>query len=60
MVNATERKTLSANPSYGHICKRINKLNIDIKREDKADDDDDDKYIIIAIDNTGIKITDRG
>jgi hypothetical protein len=57
-------KTLPANPSYGHICKRINKLNIDIKREDKTDDDDDDdddnKYIIIAIDSTGIKITNRG
>ncbi len=54
-------KNLPANPSYGHICKMINKLNIGIKREDKTDDDDDDnKHIIIAIDSTGIKITNRG
>jgi hypothetical protein len=60
IINATG-KTLPANPSYGHICKRINKLNIDIKREDKTDDDNNNnKYIIIAIDSTGIKITNRG
>jgi hypothetical protein len=50
-------KNLSGNPSYGHICKRINKLNIDIKR-DKTDDDDDD--LIISIDSTGVKVTNRG
>ena len=41
----------------GHICKRINKLTIDIKK-DKIDDDDDD--LIISIDSTGIKVTNRG
>ncbi len=50
-------KNLPGNPSYGHICKRINKLNIDIKR-DKIDDDDDD--LIISIDSTGVKVTNRG
>ncbi|MDR4491774.1 MAG: IS5 family transposase [Candidatus Nitrosocosmicus sp.] len=55
IINAT-RKNLSSKPSYGHICKRINNLNIDIKR-DKTDDDDD---LIISIDSTGIKVTNRG
>jgi hypothetical protein len=50
-------KNLPSKPSYGHICKRINKLNIDIKR-DKIDDDDDD--LIISIDSTGVKVTNRG
>jgi hypothetical protein len=54
IINATGKR-LPANPSYGHICKRINRLNIDIKR-DKTDDDD----LIISIDSTGIKITNRG
>ncbi len=58
IINATgKRLLLPANPSYGHICKRINKLNIDIKK-DKIDDDDDD--LIISIDSTGIKVTNRG
>jgi len=54
-------KSLPSKPSYGHICKRINKLNIDIKKRDKTDDDDDDDdYIIVSIDSTGIKVTNRG
>ena len=32
-------KSLPSKPSYGHICKRINKLNFDIKKRDKTDDD---------------------
>lgn len=44
-------------PSYGHICKRINKLNIEIKNRDKTDNEDD---LIITIDSTGIKVTNRG
>ena len=60
IINATgKRLLLSANPpSYGYICKRINKLNIDIKRGKMYDDDDDD--LIISIDSTGIKVTNRG
>src|SRR6185437_10001948 len=52
--------------SYGHICKRINKLNVSInnghmkKEQEEEDDDDDDGYIIIAADSTGIKVTNRG
>ncbi len=37
-------KSLPSHPSYGHICKRINKLNIDINDNDKKKRDDDDKY----------------
>jgi hypothetical protein len=48
-------------PSYGHICKRINKINVDIKGgvqgESKMADDD---YIMISIDSNGAKITHRG
>ncbi len=55
-------KILPANPpSYGHICKRINRLNIDIKRDKTVEDEDEDEdYIIVSIDSTGIKVTNRG
>ena len=53
IVKATGKR-LPSNPSYGHICKRINKLSIDIKREKIVDD------LIIAVDSTGIKVTNRG
>ena len=58
IINATGKLLLlPANPpSYGHICKRINNLNIDIKRGKMYDDDD----LIISIDSTGIKVTNRG
>src|SRR4051794_21508957 len=49
-------KNLPDHPSYGHICKRINKLKVDFISSIKADDDD----MIIAIDSTGIKVTNRG
>jgi hypothetical protein len=55
IVKATGKRLPSNSPSYGHICKRINRLNIDIKR-DKIDDDD----LIVSIDSTGIKVTNRG
>lgn len=53
IIKATGKR-LPLNPSYGHICKRINRLNIDIKGEKLVDD------LIIAIDSTGIKVTNRG
>jgi hypothetical protein len=58
IIKATGKRLPSKSPSYGHICKRINRLYIDIKR-DKAVDGDDD-YIIVSIDSTGIKVTNRG
>ena len=57
IINATGKRLPSNSPSYGHICKRINKLNINIKRE-QIDEDDD--YIIVSIDSTRIKITNKG
>src|SRR3954464_10855996 len=51
-------KSLPSHPSYGHICKRINKLNIKIKEDDTDEDDDEDN--VIAVDSTGIKVTNRG
>jgi hypothetical protein len=50
-------KSLLDHPSYGHICKRINKLNIKIKEDDT---DDYDGYVVIAVDSTGVKVTNRG
>jgi len=56
IINATGKRLPDKSPSFGHICKRINKLNIDIKRRKKIDEDD----LIIAVDSTGIKVTNRG
>ena len=45
-------------PDYTTINRRINRLNIKIE-DDKSKEFEDD-YIIIAIDSTGIKVTNRG
>ena len=58
MIKATGKRLPANPPSYGHICKRINKLNIDIKRD--RTDDDDDMNLIISANSTGIKVTNRG
>jgi hypothetical protein len=39
--------------------RRINKLDIKIKEDDKSKEFEDE-YITIAIDSTGIKVTNRG
>ncbi len=44
-------------PDYSTISRRINRL--DIKIQDKSKEFEDD-YIVIAIDSTGIKVTNRG
>jgi hypothetical protein len=41
-------------PSYSQICRRTNKLDIDINSSI------DDDVVIIAADSTGIKVTNRG
>ncbi len=46
-------------PDYSTINRRINKLNIEIK-EDNKNREFEDEYIVIAIDITGIKVTNRG
>lgn len=53
-------KLLPDHPSYGHICKRINSLKADFNSGIKTGDDDDDDDLMIAIDSTGIKVTNRG
>ncbi len=58
IIKATGKNLPEKPPSYGHICKRINKLDINITNDNTGNDDDE--YIIIAIDSTGTKITNRG
>ena len=47
-------------PNYTTINRRINRLNIKIKDVDNKNKDFEDEYIVIAIDSTGIKVTNRG
>jgi hypothetical protein len=55
-------KNMPDHPSYGQICRRLSRLDIDSSssRTEEEDDDDDDSDIVIAIDSTGIKVTNRG
>ena len=58
IVRAHASNTLPSIPDYSRICKRINGLNI------KIDDDANksslhDDYFVIAIDSTGVKVTNR-
>ncbi len=46
-------------PDYTTINRRINRLNIKIK-DDSKNKEFKDEYIVIAIDSTGIKVTNRG
>ena len=50
--------TLPSIPDYSRICRRINRLNIKIIDDDNSSLHDD--YVVIAIDSTGIKVTNRG
>jgi hypothetical protein len=59
IIKPTVGKNIPSHPSYSQICRRVNKLDVPTKRSDD-DDDDDGKDIIIAIDSTGIKVTNRG
>jgi IS5 family transposase len=49
-------KSLPNHPCYEQICKRINRLNIG----DSGTEIDESEDVVIAIDSTGIKVTDRG
>jgi hypothetical protein len=42
-----------------YVCRRLSALDIDSSSRIE-DDDDDDGDIVIAIDSTGIKVTNRG
>lgn len=60
IVRTHAANTLPSIPHYSRICRRINRLDI------KIDDDQDksslqhDDYFVIAIDSTGVKVTNRG
>ena len=47
-------------PIYITINRRINRLDIKIKEDDNKNKKFKDEYIVISIDSTGIKITNRG
>ncbi len=48
-------------PDFTTICKkRINRLNIKIKDTTDDSKEFEDEYIVIVIDSTGIKVTNRG
>ena len=47
-------------PHYTTINRRINRLNIKIKDTGSKNKEFEDGYLIIAIDSTGIKVTNRG
>ena len=43
------------------MCKRINRMSADITGSIRTDGDgDDDDNIVIAVDSTGIRVTNRG
>ena len=46
-------------PNYTTINRRINRLDIKIKNTTN-NKESEDEYIVIAIDSTGIKVTNRG
>ena len=66
IVRAHASNTLPSIPDYSRICRRINGLNIKIDDDDGDDGDDANKsslhddYFIIAIDSTGVKVSNRG
>ena len=47
-------------PHYTTINRRINRLDVKIKDKDNKNNEFEDQYIVIAIDSTGIKVTNRG
>ncbi len=53
--------TLPSIPDYSRICRRINRLDIKINDDDenKSNLQHDDNFVI-AIDSTGVKVTNRG
>ena len=57
IVKAHAKTKVPSIPDYTTISRRINRL--DIKLDEYKQEEKDD-YIIVAIDSTGIKITNRG
>ena len=59
IVQGHAKGKLPSIPDYTTINRRINKLDIQVKVDNKSKEFKDG-YIIIAIDSTGIKVTNRG
>jgi hypothetical protein len=55
-------KELLGSPSYSQMNRRINQLDLKIEYKSKEGEKEevDEDYLVIAIDSTGIKITNRG
>ena len=56
IIKVAGGRSLPNHPCYEQICKRINKLNIDDSDREINESED----VTIAIDSTGIKVTNRG
>jgi Transposase DDE domain len=58
VVREHASNTLPSIPHYSNISRRINRLDIKISDDDKSNLHDDN--FVIAIDSTGVKVTNRG
>ena len=59
IVRSHAANTLPSIPDYSRICRRINRLDIKINDDNKSSLQHDD-FFVIAIDSTGIKVSNRG
>ena len=57
VVREHASNTLPSIPNYSNISRRINRLDININNKNNNNNDD---YFVIAVDSTGIKVTNRG
>lgn len=53
-------KSLPSHPSYSQISRRINSLDIDSGSRSISELDGDNDDLVMAVDSTGIKVTNRG
>ena len=60
ITQAHAKRKVPSIPDYTTINRRINRLNIKIENTTDDSKEFKDAYIIIAIDSTGIKVTNRG
>jgi hypothetical protein len=60
IVRAHAYNTLPSIPDYSNISRRINRLDIIISSDVDNKSSLHDDYFVIAIDSTGVKVTNRG
>ena len=60
IVRAHAANTLPSIPDYSRICRRINRLDIKISLDNNKSSLQHDDNFVIAIDSTGVKVTNRG